>query len=116
MSALTALIFSDDVLAAALIGAAVELDGFAPVYPTEDEGPREALLRVRPAIALVDCDHAVACSEAFFGPAMMMGTRVAVFSSSRSKRALDPIAEEYGVRVFGLPIEMSELSEILKGG
>jgi hypothetical protein len=110
------LIFSTDALAGALLGAAVELVGGSAQYPRADEGPREALLRLRPAVALVDCDHETACTESFFGPALMLGARVAVFSSSRSKRTLDPIAGEFGVRSFGLPIDFAELSEIVQEG
>jgi hypothetical protein len=116
MSNPTALIFSTDPLAAALIGAAVELSGFAAAFPAEGESARDALLRVRPAVALVDCDDEGACTEAFFGPALMMKTRVAVFSSTRSRRVLEPIATEFNVRTFSLPIEMADLSELLKGG
>jgi hypothetical protein len=108
------LIFSNDALAGALLGAAVELVGASAEFPHADEEPCEALLRVRPAVALIDCDHATACTESFFGPALMIGARVAVFSSSRSRRALDPIAEEFGVRAFGLPIGFTELSEIIQ--
>jgi hypothetical protein len=113
MSKPTALIFSTDPLAAALLGAAVELSGFEAVFPTDDESARDALLRVRPSVALVDCDDEGACTEAFFGPALMMKARVAVFSSSRSRRELEPIAEEFNVRRFSLPIEMAALAELL---
>ena len=116
MSNPTALIFSTDPLAAALIGAAVELSGFAVAFPADGENAREALLRVRPSIALVDCDDDGACTEAFFGPALMMKTRVAVFSSSRSRRLLEPIAKEFNVRTFSLPIEMADLAEVLLNG
>jgi hypothetical protein len=115
MSTPSTLIFSTDALAAALIGAAAELAGYTPVFPNEDESARDALLRVRPALALVDCDHDDACADAFFGPALMLGTRVAVFSSTRSRRSLAPIAEKFGVRTFGLPMEFAELSEIIRG-
>jgi hypothetical protein len=108
------LIFSNDALAAALLGGAVELVGGSAQFPEVDEEPRDALLRVRPTVALIDCDHETACTDSFFGPALMIGARVAVFSSSRSKRALDPIAEEFGVRAFGLPIAFAELSEIIQ--
>ena len=108
------LIFSTDALAGALLGAAVELVGASAQYPHAEEEPRDALLRVRPAVALIDCDHESACTESFFGPALMIGARVAVFSSSRSKRALDPIAEEFGVCAFGLPIDFAELSKIIQ--
>lgn len=109
------LVFSTDAFAGALLGAAVEIVGATAQFPRADEGPREALLRVRPAVALVDCDHPTACTESFFGPALMIDVRVAVFSSSRSRRVLDPIAEEFGVRTFGLPIEFAELSRIIEG-
>ena len=115
MTQRTILIFSTDALAGALLGAAVELVGATPIYPHAGEGPRDALLRVRPAVALVDCDHETACTESFFGPALMIDARVAVFSSARSVRALDPIAKEFGVRTFGLPIDFEELSEIVRG-
>jgi hypothetical protein len=107
------LIFSTDPLAAALLGAAVELAGFVVVYPHDAESPRDALMRTRPNVALVDCDHEEACTESFFGHAMMAGATVAIFSSKRSRRTLDPIAAEFGVRTFGLPIEFHELTQIL---
>jgi hypothetical protein len=109
------LIFSTDVLAGALLGAAVELVGGTVQYPRADEGPREALLRLRPAVALVDCDHETACTESCFCPAVFSGAPVALLWWSRSRRTLDPIAEEFGVRSFGLPIDFAELSEIVQG-
>ena len=115
MSAPSTLIFSSDSLAAALLGAAAELAGHTPVFPLEGESARDALLRVRPELALVDCDHEEACTDAFFGPALMLGTRIAVFTSTRSRRALGPIAEKFGVRTFGLPLAFAELSEIIRG-
>jgi len=115
MKVLGVLILSTDPLAAALLGAAVELAGHTPCFPHENENPRDTLRRVRPAVALIDCDHEDACTETFFGPAMMIGARLAVFSSSRSRRALEPIAAEFGVHVFGLPIDFDELSRILEG-
>jgi hypothetical protein len=107
------LIFSTDALAAALIGAVVELSGYAPVFANPGESPRDAVMRLRPAAALVDCDHNDACTEAFFGPAMMVGARVAVFSSTRSVRVLQPIAAEFDVRLFSLPIDFAQLSALL---
>ena len=91
------LIFSTDPLTAPLIGAMVELPSYAPVFPARAESPRDAVMRLRPGAALVDCDHDDACAETFFGPAMMIGVRVAVFSSKRSVRTLEPIAAEFDV-------------------
>jgi hypothetical protein len=107
------LVFSNDTLSAALLGAAVEAVDYAPVFPLEDESPRDAIIRVRPGAALVDCDHEESCTEAFFGPALMVGVRVAVFSSARSARTLAPIAEEFDVRQFTLPIDLDQLSALL---
>ena len=114
MNARDVLILSTDPLAGALLGAGVELAGYIPHFPLEDEPPRDALRRVRPAVALIDCDHEGACTESFFGPALMTGARIAVFSSTRSRRALEPIAAEFGVRLFGLPLEFEELVAILQ--
>jgi hypothetical protein len=114
MSDSAVLVFSGDSLAGALLGAAVELAGYRVAFPLDGESPRDAVLRVRPRAALVDCDHQDACTETFFGPAMMVGARVAVFSSTRSRRSLEPIAAEYSVRTFALPIEFAELVAVLE--
>jgi hypothetical protein len=111
--AVAVLIFSTDSLAGALLGAAVELSGYRPIFPRESEAPREALLRTRPAVALIDCDHEGACAESFFGPALMMGATIAIFSSHRSRRQLEPIAEQFCVRTFRLPIDFDELRLLL---
>ena len=113
MNARIVLIFCADSLAAALIGAAVELAGFQAEFPDEDEPPREAVLRLRPRVALVDCDHEDACTESFFGPALMIGARVAVFSSKRSHRALQPIAATFNVRLFTLPVDVADLNALI---
>ena len=107
------LVVATDALAAALLGAAVELAGYAPVFPREGETPREALRRSKPSVVLVDCDSEEACGESFFGPAMMMGAGVAVFTSTRSRGALGPVAKKYGVRSFQLPIDFGDLSALL---
>jgi hypothetical protein len=107
------LVFSTDALAAALLAAAVELAGYWPHFALDEESPRDAVLRIRPGAALVDCDHEDACTEAFFGPAMMAAVRVAVFTSSRSIRALQPIASEFDVRLFSMPIEFEQLATLL---
>ena len=113
MTARSVLVFSTDSFAAALIGAAIELAGYRVEYPLETESPRDAVMRVRPGAALVDCDHVEACTETFFGPALMVGARVAVFSSSRSRRTLEPIAEQFRVRSFAMPIDFDDLQALL---
>ena len=113
MSAHQVLVFSTDPLAGALLAAAAELAGYEPVFPRDRERPRDALLRTRPALALVDCDHDEACTEEFFGPAMMMNAGVAIFNSSRSRRTLEPIADAFGVTTFALPIDFEQFATLL---
>ena len=114
MTGSVVLIFATDPLAAALLGAGVELAKGTPAFPREQEKPRDALLRVKPRLVMIDCDHADACTEALFGPAMMIGARISVFSSTRSRRTLEPIAREFNVATFGLPVDFDELARLLR--
>lgn len=113
MSPSEILIIVTDPLAGALLGAAVELAGYLPLFPWEGESAREALRRTKPCAVLVDCDDEESCGDSFFGPAMMLGATVAVFTSSRSTRSLEPIAHEFGVQTFSLPIDIAELKAVL---
>src|SRR5690242_17305622 len=113
MTASEVLIVATDPLAGALLGAAVELAGYLPVFPREGEGAREALRRSKPCTVLVDCDSDDACGESFFGPAMMIGANIAIFTSTRSRRTLQPIADEFGVRVFDLPMDFTDFKALL---
>jgi hypothetical protein len=107
------LIFSEDPLAAALLGAAVELAGFEPAFPRNTDAPREALLRERPRLVLVDCDHA-ACDQSFFGPVMMTGARVMILGSRRSHRGADAVAKRFGLRAVSLPSDAESIAELLR--
>ena len=114
MTGSVVLIFATDPLAGALLGAGVEFAGATPAFPREQESAREALLRLRPRLVMIDCDHEEACSEAVFGPAMMVGARISVFSSTRSRRALEPIAREFNVSLLELPVEFDVLVRLLR--
>jgi hypothetical protein len=108
------LVLSSDPLAAALIGAAIELAGHSPRFPQHDEAPRGALLRVRPRLVLIDCDHEDACSEAFVGPALMTGSQVMLFRSRRTRRDVTEMAERLGLRTIEMPIEHESLTRLLR--
>ncbi len=108
------LIFSEDPLAAALLGAAVELVGFQPAFPTDAEPPRDALLRVRPGVVLVDCDHERACGPSFFGPALMTGARIVLFGSRRSRRDAAGVADRFSLRSVTLPADLAAIAELLR--
>lgn len=108
------LILSTDPLAAALLGAAVELAGHAPQFALPAEEARTALLRLRPRAVLVECDHDDACSEAFVGPALMTGARVHFVRSPRTRRDVADTARRLGVRVIDLPVEHDTLASLLQ--
>ena len=108
------LILSSDPLAAALLGAAVELAGHAPAFSQEGESARAALLRVRPRVALLDCDHEESCSEAFVGPALMTGARVVLFRSHRTRSDM-VFAERMGLTVLTMPNGVEEVARLLDG-
>jgi DNA-binding NtrC family response regulator len=108
------LILSSDPLAAALLGAAVELAGYAPSFAGQGEPHRAALLRLRPRLVLVDCDHEEACSEGFIGPALMTGAKVLVFRSRRSTRDVTDLTARMQVAVMDLPLEGDRLTRMLR--
>ena len=113
MSRAPVLVLSSDPLSAALLGAAIELAGHAPRFPQSDEQPRAALLRVRPRLVVVDCDHDDACSEAFIGPALMTGSRVLLFRSRRTQRDTSELSEHLGLRTIEMPVEHESLVRTL---
>ncbi|PYP81596.1 MAG: hypothetical protein DMD35_01080 [Gemmatimonadetes bacterium] len=106
------LVLSSDPLAAALLGAAIELAGHAPRFPQSDEAARDALLRLRPRLVLVDCDHD-ACSDEFIGPALTEGSRVLLFRSRRTRRDVRELTERLGLRVVEMPTEHETLTPLL---
>jgi hypothetical protein len=108
------LVFSSDALAAALLGAAIELAGHEPHFPQPNESARSALLRVRPRLAVIDCDHEDACSDAFVGPALMTGSELLLFRSRRTRRDVGDLAERLGVPVLDMPADHERLTQLLR--
>lgn len=113
MSRSAALIFSADPLAAALLGALVELAGHTPNFPQQHaEQARGALLRVRPRLVLIDCDHE-ACADGFVGPALMTGARVVLVRSARTESDPRELASRAGLRIIDLPKDHDRLVRTL---
>jgi hypothetical protein len=110
---LPVLVFSSDPLAAALMGAAIELAGHDPRFARSDEAARAALLRVRPRLVVIDCDHVEACSDGFIGPALMTGSRILLFKSRRTRRDVSELSGRLGVRVVEMPMEHEPLTRLL---
>jgi hypothetical protein len=108
------LIFSLDPLAAALLGAAVELASHVPHFARQGEAARGALLRVRPRLVLIDCDHEESCADEFVGPALMTGARVILFRSRRTERDMSAFAERLSLRILDMPTEHDALTHLLR--
>ena len=113
MSRHAVLVLSSDPLAAALLGAAIELAGHVPRFPQSEEAARAALLRVRPRLVVIDCDHVDGCSEAFIGPALMTGSRVVLFKSRRTRHDASELSRRLGVHVMDMPMEHESLTRLL---
>lgn len=97
------LILSPEPLAAALLGAAVEVAGDEPHFPEPGEGLRDALRRSRPRVVLVDCGHEEACTDEFVGPALMTGARVLLIDSKQHTERAASVAHRLGLEVIRLP-------------
>ncbi|MBA3671094.1 MAG: hypothetical protein H0W68_03595 [Gemmatimonadaceae bacterium] len=111
---LAVLIISHDPLASALLGAAVEIAGHAPHFPQDGERVRVSLLRVRPRLVLVDCEHDEACSESFVGPSLMTGARILLFRSSRSRVPVKDFVSRLGLRTVELPSDSAFLMQQIR--
>lgn len=114
MSRHDVLILSADTLAAALLGAAVELAGHQPHFPQADEVARAALRRVRPGLVIVDCDDDHACSESFVGPVLMTGAQLLLFDSPRHATVGVDVARRLGLDVLHLPDDHERLLQRLR--
>lgn len=101
-------------MTAALVGAAIEAANVAVVFARHDETPREALLRARPAVVAIDCEHDEACSEAFIGPVVMTGAAVAVFGPPRLSRDLLGASRRFSIAAFCLPDDEERLLELVR--
>lgn len=108
------LILSSDPMGAALVGAAIESVGVATVFARQGEPPREALLRTRPAVVAIDCEHDEACSEAFLGPVVMTGAEVAIFGPPRLSVDLVAASRRFAVGAFCLPNDQEQLLDLVR--
>jgi hypothetical protein len=97
------LILSPDPLAAALLGAVVEVAGDQPHFPELTEPAPGALRRVRPRVVLVDAGHEEACSDEFVEPALMSGARVLLIDGKRHGERVATVGRRLGLEVIHLP-------------
>lgn len=100
---LQVLIVARDANIASLMESLVEVAGYRPAHPADDERPLAALLRLRPDVLLLDCDHSLAANEAVEAAAREAGTRVVLFSAAHPAWELERYAQRKGLRAIALP-------------
>lgn len=112
----TALILSPDPLAAALLGAAVELAGMTIAFADAGESAAQAFRRVRPAILLVDAGDESSCVAELLGPAMMTGTRSILFGGAATVAMRREQARQYRAETLVMPRDVNRLQQLLAEG
>jgi hypothetical protein len=107
------LVLSADALVAALLGALMEIEGYAPWFPRAHETPRDALRRVRPHALLLDGEYPDACGPTVIGPARMMGVRVVLFARPDVVAAVQACATRYELEVLPMPPRPNDVASVL---
>lgn len=98
----------------ALVGAAVELVGFAPKYPEAGETPAAALRRTGSPVALVDAGREAKEGDIVAREMLSQGARPILFGPQDSAAALTAKAARLGMRSFTVPSDHGELAELLR--
>lgn len=108
------LIFSADAVAAALLGALIETLGYVVRFARPPETADQSMRRVRPTIALLDCQDPAACNDEVLGHAAMRGISVVIFGTPEALREVRALALEHNIDMLLMPPEPDELDETLK--
>src|SRR5579864_6712632 len=109
------LILSSEPFAAALVGALLKLDDLEPAFAQPGESPEDAMLRVRPILAvLVDVVLDVAQSDLFLARAKRANAQVVLFAGRSDAAALRPWAQHRDIPLFALPADEERLRALLR--
>ena len=100
--------------ALSLISTFVEISGFEPVVPRDDEPIEQAVLRIMPRVSIVDFEHPGAASMRIEDQLTRSGSRVILFSTWY--RSLEARARAMSMRAlyFALPIEHGKFDALLQ--
>lgn len=110
------LVLASDPLAGALVGAAVELAGYAVVFPAEGQGPGDALRALRPTHLLIECIAPAARDETLLGNALMLGTRIALFGTASALAPFADLATRHTMGMLQFPRDAERLAVLLATG
>jgi DNA-binding NtrC family response regulator len=108
------LILSNDVVAAALVGALVETLGYLVRFFTPPETPDEALRRTRPSVAMIDCEDPTLVNTELLGRARMRGISVLMFGTATAIQKVQELAEEHELQAVIMPASLAELDDSLR--
>jgi CheY-like chemotaxis protein len=108
------LICSADAVAAALLGALIETLGYAVRFARPPETADQSMRRVRPTIALLDCQDPAACNDEVLGHAAMRGISVVIFGTAEALEEVRALALEHNIDTLLMPPVPDELDETLK--
>src|SRR5687768_1724919 len=111
MTTLSALIITPDLTIAELVYAMLESEGCVAYRPRDDESVVGALERLRPSVALIDCDDASG-DERLFKRAKELGIPLVMFSPGRDRQQMRRVVRE-GYPWFTLPISRRDLTRLL---
>jgi DNA-binding NtrC family response regulator len=109
------LVVAKDAVIGSLMASLTEIAGYDPVFPAADESVSQAITRLKPDILLLDCDEPAAVQQEPYVRAADAGTRVILFTPSRTEREVRRLAAERALTSFALPIQPSALGAILSG-
>lgn len=100
-------------MAAALLGAAVELLGYRPEFSRPEEPPLETLARLRPSYVLIDGGDPAARDISLLGRGLMRGTRMAIVGRRTHLDAVRELAQRYDIPLIALPEDTGRLEQFL---
>jgi DNA-binding NtrC family response regulator len=110
----TILVIAKEPLIQTLMCSLVDLSGHHAAQPHDDETVAAAIVRVRPRLLLLDCEHDGACEDEAYQAAASVGADVLLFTPSRSHAEVADLAAARGLRSMALPIRLHEFSETLQ--
>ena len=105
MAQSSVLVVARDAMIGSLMASLVEVAGHTPLFPLADETIGASIARLRPMIVLLDFDDDSAWDDEPYQRARDAGSRVLLFSPSRTLREIDPLSKGRGIPAFSLPID-----------
>jgi CheY-like chemotaxis protein len=108
------LIFSDDAVGAALLGALIETLGYPVTFAQAPESADQSMYRTRPKVCLLDCDDPSRCTDQLFGRATMRGISVVIFGTGAALERVRALATQHRIETLIVPPEPEVLNATIR--